>query len=283
MPPKRPDPRSVNRRRSTRSAPTPQGLAAFLPAARVDFLGSDETRWLRRFKWLIGLALVPLCWVMVETFLVLLQADTLAASYWKSPEFAAFGLGCFAWMVLFFGFRNRLMVWLYVAGHELTHALFVLIFFGRVSQIHISSGGGHILTDRNNFVISLAPYFFPFYTAVAIIAWAILQWVFRDSGSFNPIWLYASIGFTWMFHLSFTVWMIRRDQPDVDQNGRLFSFSIIFLTNLLLICAMLIIASPTATFAGFGLSFWENARSFGERLIESLREMILMGRDLMRI
>jgi hypothetical protein len=283
VPPKRPDPRSVNRRRSTRSAPTPQGLAAFLPAARVDFLGPDESRWLRRFKWLIGLALVPLCWVLVETFLVLLQADTLAARYWKSPEFAAFGLGCFAWMVLFFGFRNRLMVWLYVAGHELTHALFVLIFLGRVSQIHISSGGGHILTDRNNFVISLAPYFFPFYTAVAIIAWAVLQWVFRDSGSFNPIWLYASIGFTWMFHLSFTVWMIRRDQPDVDQNGRLFSFSIIFLTNLLLICAMLIIASPTATFAGFGLSFWENARSFGVRLTESLREMILMWRNMLRI
>jgi hypothetical protein len=255
---------------------------AFLPAARADFGASAETLSLRRFKWLIGVALLPLCWVLVETFLVLLQADTLAARYWQSPEFAAFGLGCFAWMVLFFGFRNRAMIWLYVAGHELTHALFVLIFRGRVSQIHISSGGGHILTDRNNFVISLSPYFFPFYTAVAIIVWTILEWVLRETGPLNPVWLCGSIGFTWMFHLTFTLWMIRRDQPDVEQNGRLFSFTVIFLTNLLLICAMLIFASPTATFVGFGLSLWENAASFGTRLVESLREMIVLGRDWLR-
>ena len=76
-----------------------------------------------------------------------------------------------------------------------------------------------------------------------------------------------------MFHLTFTLWMIRRDQPDVNQNGRIFSFTIIFIANVLLICAMLIVASPTATFRGFTLSLLENTRTFYPRLVESVSEV----------
>lgn len=166
------------------------------------------------------------------------------------------------------------MMWLYVAGHELTHAIFVLLCRGKVTKVHISAEGGHILTNRNNFLISLSPYFFPFYTAAAIAVWALLQWVFREQGGLNPIWLYGTIGFTWMFHLTFTIWMIRREQPDLDQNGRLFSFAVIFLFNVVLICALLIIASPTATFEGFGVSLWENAKSFHVRFTESALELV---------
>ena len=204
---------------------------------------------------------------------MLLQADTLVGQYWRSPEFQAFGFSGILWLVLFFSWRTRAMMWLYVAGHELTHALFVLLCRGQVSKVHISSEGGHILTNRNNFLISLSPYFFPFYTAIAIVGWAIAQWILRDSGELDPMWLYGLIGFTWMFHLTFTIWMIRREQPDVDQNGRLFSFTVIFIMNVLIICAILITASPTATFHRFGLSFWANGQSFLSRLIESAVEI----------
>ncbi len=227
----------------------------------------------KSLKFFFGLLLLPVCWALFETFLILLKADTLAASYWQSREFASFGIGCLFAAVLFFGFRNRTMMWLYVAGHELTHALFVFFCRGKIADIHISADGGHVLTNRNNFLISLSPYFFPFYSAVAIAVWAVLGWVLRDSTQLDPIWLYGSIGFTWMFHLVFTVWMIRRDQPDVDQNGRLFSFTIIFSVNVLLICAMLIVASPTATFKGFGLSLWHNGGTLFQRLFESVVEV----------
>jgi len=227
----------------------------------------------RAVKFLAGLALLPLCWVLLETFVVLLKADTLAGQYWKSREFLAFGLGALAWTVLFFGCRCRPMMWLYVAGHELTHALFVLLCRGRVTRIHISSEGGHVLTNRNNFLISLSPYFFPFFTAVGILAWAVANWIFRERAPLDPAWLYGMIGVTWMFHLTFTVWMIRRDQPDLDQNGRLFSFTLIFLVNVLLICALLIVVSPTATFRAFGLSLWKNASTFPGRLLESAAEV----------
>lgn len=48
----------------------------------------------------------------------------------------------------------------------------------------------------------------------------------------------------------------------------------IFLFNVVLICALLIIASPTATFQGFGVSLWENAKSFHVRFTESALELI---------
>jgi hypothetical protein len=76
-----------------------------------------------------------------------------------------------------------------------------------------------------------------------------------------------------MFHLTFTLWMIIREQPDVDQNGKLFSFTLIFSVNVVLICTMLIVASPTATFKSFGLSLWANGGSFFTRLSESALEM----------
>ena len=264
---------SNRKSRSPKQAPR-HGLSAFLPDRAIHALTPEPETAVRFLKLVIGVLLIPLCWVSVETFLILLHADTWSGNYWKTPEFLSFAIGSAIWLALFYCARCRAMMWLYVAGHELTHALFVLICSGKVSKVHISSEGGHILTNRNNFLISLSPYFFPFYTAVTILAWAALQWTFRDQGGLNPIWLYGTIGFTWMFHLTFTIWMIRREQPDVEQNGRLFSFSLIFLTNVLLICAMLIIASPTATFHGFGISFWENAKSFHHRLVESAVELM---------
>ncbi len=269
MPRKRP---KNKRSRSRRPVPR-HGLSAFTADSSGGFAFFSEIAGSRITKFVTGLLLLPVCWILLETFLVLLKADTLVGQYWKSKEFLAFGLASLVWIILFFAWRTRAMMWLYVAGHELTHALFVLLCRGKVSKVHISSEGGHILTNRNNFIISLSPYFFPFYTAIAILGWTIAEWVIKDAGTLDPLWLYALIGFTWMFHLTFTIWMIGREQPDVDQNGKLFSFTTIFIANMLLICTMLIVASPTATFKGFGLSLWANGQTFFSRLTESAREM----------
>jgi len=224
-------------------------------------------------KLLVGILLLPLCWVSLESFLLLFRDQTIANSYWRSTEFISFGMGSVFWLILFFSVRSRWMMWFYVAGHEITHAIFALICLGKISQLHISSAGGHILTNRNNFLISLSPYFFPFYTVMVIGIWALLDWAFFDFGRAEINWLYGLIGFTWMFHLTFTIWMIRRDQPDLKQNGRVFSFAINFLANMLIISALLIMASPTATFLDFGHSFVANVESFPGRLLDSIREL----------
>ncbi len=261
--------KSGNRSKGRKPQP-PQGLAAFVTRTAGNLFSDPWSPALLRLKFVIGLFLLPLCWILFETFVVLLQADTLAAAYWRTREFAFFGLGGALWLVLFIFARCRAMLYLYVAGHEWTHAIFVWLCRGDVEfPPRISADGGYIITNRTNFLISLSPYFFPFYSVLAVIGWIIFRWVVADHLHPDPVWLYAMIGFTWMFHLSFTVWMVCRKQSDVDQNGRLFSFAVIFAANVLLLCGMLIVASPTASFRGFFSSFWENLCTFLPRFVET--------------
>ena len=49
---------------------------------------------------------------MLETFIVLLQADTRAGAYWKSREFLFFGLGTLTSLILFLFAFCRPMMWL---------------------------------------------------------------------------------------------------------------------------------------------------------------------------
>jgi len=222
---------------------------------------------------IIGVALFPLGWITIETFSRCFGQVALEGAFWKTSEMWFFGIGTVMWLVLFFGLRGRPMLWAYVFGHELTHALFVLLSGGNVKGVHVSAEGGYVLTNKNNLLIVLSPYFVPFYTVIVIGLW----WL---AGKFVPDWtaeraqlLFAAIGFTWTFHVSFTIWMITREQPDLHHYGRTFSIGLILLVNTLLISAMLIIAAPDVSFADFGRAWWYNFNTFGARLGESLKEM----------
>ena len=92
--------------------------------------------------------------------------DRHTSGFWAAEEFWFFSLGVVLWLIAFFGLPRPLLV--YVFGHELTHAVWVWLMGGRVSQFRVSRDGGHIITDRNNFWIALAPYFFPLYSIIAI-------------------------------------------------------------------------------------------------------------------
>ncbi|MBP6603611.1 MAG: hypothetical protein KA250_17490, partial [Verrucomicrobiales bacterium] len=169
-------------------------MSAFLTETAGSILQDPEGPALKLIKRVIGLFLLPVCWLMLESFLVLLQVDTIPGSYWKSPGFLYFGLGSSVFLLLFLLARRGPLTWLYVAGHELTHALFVLVCRGRVTKVHISAEGGHILTNRNNFLISLSPYFFPFYTSLIIIGWGLMEWTIAEVAKPDTVWLYGLIG-----------------------------------------------------------------------------------------
>src|SRR4029078_11994097 len=74
--------------------------------------------------------------------------------------------------------------------------------------------------------------------------------------------LYAILGIIWAFHLTFTFWMIPRDQPDLTHHGTVFSLVFIYVMNLLLLSALLVIASPQSAFASFAADLFANLRSF---------------------
>lgn len=252
-------------------------IAAFIEGESVPVAAPSMglMHWLRL---LIGIALLPLVWISLESFFLSFAHAAKNGAFWRTGEFWFFVIGSSLWLVLFFGLRSRLMLWFYVAGHELTHAVFILFCGGNVKGLHISSSGGHILTNKNNFIISLSPYFIPFYTMIIIALWWIVPLIFPE----YPITiiherlLFAAIGLTWTFHLTFTLWMINRDQPDLQQNGLLFSVALISLINILLISSFLVLASPNVSWEYFALTWANNLATFHQRLMESIQEMILM-------
>ncbi len=137
---------------------------------------------------------------------------------------------------------------------------------GRVSRFRVGRDGGHVVTNKANFWIALAPYFFPLYSILAIAAYGALS-LFVNMQPYGR-WLYAVIGATWAFHFTFTCWMIPKNQTDLSDQGTFFSLVVIYLMNLLLLTAMLILASPQITFAGFGGDLLINLGNFARWLVD---------------
>ena len=53
------------------------------------------------------------------------------------------------------------------------------------------------------------------------------------------------MGFTWAFHVTFTLNMLAERQPDIQEHGRIFSYAIIYIMNVLAIGVwMVLVGSP---------------------------------------
>ena len=152
-------------------------------------------------------------------------------------------------------------------GHELTHALWVWLQGGEVSEFSVGRDGGYIIADRRDFLVSLAPYFFPLYSIVVIVA-------FGAVGHYHPgiweyrRWLFGVVGATWAFHFTFTCWMIPKQQTDLRLHGTFFSLVVIYIANLCVLTILFIVACPTITWAAFGREFARNAAGFSLLLRE---------------
>jgi hypothetical protein len=218
------------------------------------------TRWV---KFVAALFLLPSCAILAQTFFTSFARATVSDRLWAAEEFWFFSLGAVLWLIAFFGLPRPLLI--YVFGHELTHALWVWLMGGRVSKFRVGRDGGHIITDKNNFWIALAPYFFPLYSLLAIVAYGVLS-LLVDMQPYGRL-LYAVIGATWAFHFTFTCWMIPKNQTDLTAHGSFFSLVVIFLMNLLLLTVMLIVASPQITFLDFGRNIVANVADFAHWLV----------------
>jgi hypothetical protein len=190
-------------------------------------------------KFFIGLVLMPLCWSFSRTLFSLLRSAPAEASGWTAWALpAGFLVSVTGFFLLPRPFRT------YVLAHELTHAFWGMLFGAKVGRMKVGKAGGHVELSKSNFLVTLAPYFFPFYTGLVIAIWYGLGFFF-DVGAYEPWWL-AAVGMTWGFHVTFTVYMLSQRQPDVQENGRLFSYVIIYLANLFVVALwMIAIGQPT--------------------------------------
>ena len=219
------------------------------------------TRWV---KFIIALFLLPLCAALTQTFFTALTHAAVTQRLWMAEPFWFFSLGSLLCLIAFFGLPRPVI--LYVFGHELTHVLGVLLTGGRVSRFHVGRHGGHIITNRSNVIVALAPYFFPIYSLVIIAVYGVLS-IFYEMEPYGRL-LYALIGATWTFHFVFTCWMITKKQTDLTDHGTFFSLVLIYLMNLTLLSLMLILASPHFRFADFASDFVRNISNVSHQAVE---------------
>lgn len=196
---------------------------------------------MRPLKFLTGLLLLPLVWIVVVAttrLLTSLRPAELGGSLELTCWLAG---GFFFWLLLFFTMPRPMRT--YVLGHELTHAFWALLMGARVSRLRVSVRGGSVTVSKSNWIITLAPYFFPFYTMLVLFLVFVLG-IFIDLHPYQPLTL-ALIGLTYAFHITFTLSILAIRQPDIQEHGRLFSYTTIILLNILgLGCWVVAVARP---------------------------------------
>jgi hypothetical protein len=136
--------------------------------------------------------------------------------------------GAACWIVVFLLLPKPM--WVYVFGHELTHAVWTWIFRGRVKKFKVGSEGGHIVGTKSNFLIVLAPYFFPLYAVLLTLVFVVCY----AAGAWRPAyvpWFHLLLGAAYAFHLTLTWHVLRARQTDITSQGYIFSFAVIFLGN----------------------------------------------------
>jgi hypothetical protein len=174
-------------------------------------------------KFIIALLLLPVCLGAARALWPVLRAGYGADTVWI-PILA--GAAC--WVVIFCLLPKPM--WIYVFGHELTHALWTWLFGGQVKKMKVTSKGGHVVISKTNFVIALAPYFFPLYAILIIAVFALGNLIWNWHGYL--IWFYLLLGAAYAFHVSLTVHVLRTQQSDITSQGYLFSTVVIFLGNV---------------------------------------------------
>ena len=187
---------------------------------------------------LLGVILLPLCVAVTWTVLdVLRNADNHGSMF--SRESGCLALGYGVWILCWFFLPQPLRV--YILGHELTHALWAILFGGKAKNLSIKASGGSVNVSKSNVWITLAPYFFPFYTMILIGLFLLVKLI-MGTVPYPLVWLFM-LGFTWAFHFTFTLQSLLTSQPDIQEYGRLFSYSLIYLLNvagiaLWIVCSM---------------------------------------------
>ena len=132
----------------------------------------------------------------------------------------------------------------YVAVHELTHALFGLLFGARVSRLRIGGEHGSADVSRPNAVILLAPYFFPLPAAALLLLRGAVSLFVPLAGTVAGSLCAAAVGAAWGFHLCFTINALLQRQTDLDAYGFLFSVVFLALLNALFLFLSLSLLAP---------------------------------------
>ena len=144
---------------------------------------------------------------------------------------------------------SKVIVW----EHELTHAIFAWLTGHKVlRQEWLNDEGGKIeFVGRGNWLITVAPYFFPTSAFLLLVPALVMPF------NFLP-WPQLALGVALGFHLVSTYIETHRDQSDLKKIGWVFCW--LFLPTANVIAVALLIAYAQSGFEGMAEYFsdgWE--------------------------
>lgn len=207
-------------------------------------------------KWPLAILMVLL---LVPAFTTLLA---FCSSYLDGYYIFHFLFPMFGFFIVFFMMSNLQNSFLAIAEHELTHALFAILTFHKIVGMEIEQDrGGHVqLSGSGNWLITLAPYFFPTFAVVVLL----VGWVYSVFNHQWPTYLLPAYGLMVGYHICAVITQIHPKQTDFKQAGRLFT--LMFL--------------PGANMVVFGLLFaiafqkWEGIPLYFRALFLKTREFL---------
>jgi hypothetical protein len=182
-------------------------------------------------KTIVALLLLPVCAGAVSALWRVIQRSGDADTIW-----VAFLSGAGCWLAIYLLLPKPMRT--YVFGHELTHALWTWLLGGKVRKFSVSATGGHVVVNKSNFAIALAPYFFPLYAIMVVLVFLLGHWLWN--WQHYLVWFHLLLGAAYAFHVTLTWHILKQSQTDVSSQGYLFSAVVIFLGNV----AVLLVGIP---------------------------------------
>ena len=165
---------------------------------------------------------------------LLISVPALLQSYnyfeFNNIEFYAFAGGAVFYLatMIFAGYNiSRTMQ---IISHELTHTLFAYLTFHDAGRIRVNpddSGGEMIVKGGGNWLITLAPYFFPLFSFLYMLLMPGLV-----IASQNHFLVHAIFGYFFGYYWGTVLSQVHPQQTDIIKEGYLFSTIFIVGANL---------------------------------------------------
>ncbi len=212
-------------------------------------------------KMIIAILLLPVCGGAAWAVWLEIKGCSDADTMWV-PFLA--GAGC--WVVIYVLLPSPM--WVYVFGHELTHALWTWLLGGRVNKFRATANGGHVVVSKSNFLIALAPYFFPLYAVMVVAFFAVGHRVWQWKNYL--VWFHLLVGAAYAFHVTLTARILRTRQSDITQEGYLFSAVVIFLGNASVLLLGIPLLTPKVSILAAVDWWWEGTAGILQQLAKWL-------------
>ena len=154
--------------------------------------------------------------------------------------------------------------------HEATHILFALLTFSQVRELAASSGQGGYMKHRggDNWLVTIAPYFFPTLSAPVILVTLLLEGSEVDVAN-------AVLGVTVAYHITSTYRETHRAQTDLQKVGIRFAWCFLPSANIFSFGLILGMARDKLDgLRGYATSVWDHSHDLWLEVEELVRSLI---------